>query len=1329
MEQLPLYKERPRSPIETQTPRSYDAACKECALSKGSTRVCKPAGRPGGLLVVGEGASKHEDEAGTPFQDAGGTLLKQLLKKHWQGNVALDLATRCYPAGQEVSEKHIEACRGNLAHTLAAISPERIFALGPRAIASLTGRVIQPLTVRRGYSWLEVNGKPVPVFYMVSEREAYRNRFLERYLSQDIEWACKFTPPAPRWNAVVNLVTTSQEARDAIENFTSTAEGFAFDLEWAGFQFTPENRPLVFSASAVCGDGSVWSWDEAALANRGTFEPLKKVLEDPEQPKGGANVKADCHTLLSLDVRVQGVTFDTRLIRKVLDTDGSGALSDLQELVGMGAGKERMDALVNEAAANIRKEVTQAQKKKASKQASLGFETPSRLVQAARKMGFDFDKYYEDPKAIAYAFVPRDELVAYNATDTLSTARGAASMMLRLARSPAQQRIWYKVVQPAMNAIARVEQWGVPLDIGATQSFSNYLNMKVEEATAAIRAYGDFDIESPDQLAKVLYEEQGLTAPHETPGGKKSTDEEALEILKKQGHPLPAHVLTFRHYKKLSGYTADWLYRVRPDGRIHPSISLDGARCLAAGELVLTLYGYIPVEQVQVGDFVMTHKGRFRQVFEKFVNRPRPIFQVTLANGLSLKTTEDHEYMTPKGWVWAGDLEVGTPVQTFDIHSLHPLGWVPVASIKPLGEGQNFGLAVQEDHSHVTRGIVTHNSGRTSCIRKGTLIEIVRDVSQHPNGVPIEEVKVGDLAYCYDSNGALVLRRVLKAWRTGARELVRIHWRGSGRHFNGHVDVTPEHLVMLTSGVWCRADQLVQGDRVMSLSRGVSQGYGRLWPTGAPEITREHRFIYEQVYGRSAEHVHHRNGNKLDNRPENLIGMRAVDHLRQHGKEVSPELVALRIGVLRKARADGLCTVLRGAETANWLGLTRGEIEPILRRNNWSILRAAQEANRDFDTFKKYVVAAGFDLKELKRMNRVLRKDQILAGAAHARDARRMRNNHEVIRVEKLPDTDDVYDLKIDGEPCFIAGGICVHNSSQPNLQNVSSEKRDPVDGKLARDCFAAPRGFVLMQCDYGQLELRIAAELADDDVMRELFRSGVDFHLGTAKLISQLAWGIPPEAVTKVHRSGAKEFNFGLLYGKTDNSLAAQLGITKQAASAIRKAIFGAFAKLGVWHRRVTQEAKELGGCWTYWEGEKARWRPLLDLGDDSEGRRGFYINALNGAVNSPVQGTASDFCVASLARCVEAIVRKEMDAELILPIHDSLMFLVPERKVAEVSQQVHSIMTGFSWCKTPLEVDVEVGERWGSLERLKLGNTYEDHQRELAAEKALKRLDVSPP
>jgi DNA polymerase-1 len=266
------------------------------------------------------------------------------------------------------------------------------------------------------------------------------------------------------------------------------------------------------------------------------------------------------------------------------------------------------------------------------------------------------------------------------------------------------------------------------------------------------------------------------------------------------------------------------------------------------------------------------------------------------------------------------------------------------------------------------------------------------------------------------------------------------------------------------------------------------------------------------------------------------------------------------------------------------------------------------------------------------------------------------------------------------------------------------------------------------MQADYSQLELRVAAELSDDDVMRELFRSGVDFHLGTAKLISQLAWGIPPEWVTKVHRSGAKEFNFGLLYGKTDRSLAAQLGISLDAARAIRKAIFGAFAKLGVWHHRVTQEAKELGGCWTYWEGERARWRPLLDLGDDSEDRRGYYITALNGAVNSPVQGTASDFCIASLARCVEAIERKEMDAELILPIHDSLMFLVPERKVAEVSQQVHSIMTGFAWCKTPMDVDVEVGERWGSLEKLKVGRSWEEHQVAVAAEKALKHLDVRP-
>jgi DNA polymerase-1 len=275
---------------------------------------------------------------------------------------------------------------------------------------------------------------------------------------------------------------------------------------------------------------------------------------------------------------------------------------------------------------------------------------------------------------------------------------------------------------------------------------------------------------------------------------------------------------------------------------------------------------------------------------------------------------------------------------------------------------------------------------------------------------------------------------------------------------------------------------------------------------------------------------------------------------------------------------------------------------------------------------------------------------------------------------------------------------------SDPNLQNIP--RADTDDGKRARDCFVAPRGHVLVQLDYSQLELRMAAWISDDTAMADLFRSGVDFHLGTAKLISKVAWGIEPENVTKLHRTGAKEYNFGLAYGKTDGTMANALGITLTQAAAIRQAIFGKFVRYGKWMKAVTAEALATGGCWTYWEGERARWRPLWRIADDREEARGQQITAKNGAVNSPIQGTASELCVASITKVVNLIDAGQMDAQLVLPVHDSLMLVAPEKSWRDVALAAREQMMSYPWVtsRVPLEVDVEVGTKWGSLEKQKL-------------------------
>jgi DNA polymerase-1 len=276
---------------------------------------------------------------------------------------------------------------------------------------------------------------------------------------------------------------------------------------------------------------------------------------------------------------------------------------------------------------------------------------------------------------------------------------------------------------------------------------------------------------------------------------------------------------------------------------------------------------------------------------------------------------------------------------------------------------------------------------------------------------------------------------------------------------------------------------------------------------------------------------------------------------------------------------------------------------------------------------------------------------------------------------------------------------------SNPNLQNI--RRADDEESKLAKDCFVAPPGWVLLSADYSQLELRMAAMLSGDPEMIAIFASGMDYHLRTAQIIAPMVWGITAEQVTKVHRTGAKEFNFGIMFGMNDESIAAKAGCSVAEAAKIRAALFGKMRVLKKWIDSRAAETAQTGEAWTYWDGERARRRPLFRVGDadstDNNLRAGAGT-AKRSAWNTPIQGSASEFCVASLARSVGRIESEGLPAQLVLPVHDSLMFLVRETHLLEVAYEVRDVMTNYRTGAVPLVVDMEVGPSWGSMEKLKL-------------------------
>jgi DNA polymerase-1 len=273
----------------------------------------------------------------------------------------------------------------------------------------------------------------------------------------------------------------------------------------------------------------------------------------------------------------------------------------------------------------------------------------------------------------------------------------------------------------------------------------------------------------------------------------------------------------------------------------------------------------------------------------------------------------------------------------------------------------------------------------------------------------------------------------------------------------------------------------------------------------------------------------------------------------------------------------------------------------------------------------------------------------------------------------------------------------------RPALHGIPrpDEDRAEDDGKMIRDAFVARLGWRIMSFDYSQIELRIAAWMSGDKAMQEVFLSGADYHRRTAELIAPTAWGMRPEDVHKPQRSKAKIVNFGLIYGKTDRTLARELGCSVEEAHAIRLAILGKFDRLHEWMRQCVAWAKKHGEVWTWWEGKPARRRPMWRIADPDDGVR---ITAENGAINTPIQGTANEFCLRSLVEVVRWILEEGVPALLVLPVHDALVLEVREDAVQEVGHEVPRIMQSWDSGGVPLIVDSEEGPSWGTLTKLVL-------------------------
>ncbi len=255
-------------------------------------------------------------------------------------------------------------------------------------------------------------------------------------------------------------------------------------------------------------------------------------------------------------------------------------------------------------------------------------------------------------------------------------------------------------------------------------------------------------------------------------------------------------------------------------------------------------------------------------------------------------------------------------------------------------------------------------------------------------------------------------------------------------------------------------------------------------------------------------------------------------------------------------------------------------------------------------------------------------------------------------------------------------------SSSDPNLQNI------PVRtelGRRIRQAFVAPPGRVLLAADYSQIELRLMAHISGDPALQAAFRDGDDVHRRTASLV----FGVAPGAVTADMRAQAKTINFGILYGMGAQRLARETGLTLRQAEAFIEQYFRVFAGVRAWLDRTREDVTRTGVVSTL-TGRRRRIEGL----DGGEPRQ--LANALNMAVNTPLQGTAADLLKLAMIRVDAELRRRRLPAVMLLTVHDELVFEVDEAAVEDTRAVVLDAMQAALPLDVPLVVETGTGSNW---------------------------------
>ena len=255
-------------------------------------------------------------------------------------------------------------------------------------------------------------------------------------------------------------------------------------------------------------------------------------------------------------------------------------------------------------------------------------------------------------------------------------------------------------------------------------------------------------------------------------------------------------------------------------------------------------------------------------------------------------------------------------------------------------------------------------------------------------------------------------------------------------------------------------------------------------------------------------------------------------------------------------------------------------------------------------------------------------------------------------------------------------------SSTEPNLQNIPMRMEL---GRQIRKVFVPREGYVFVDADYSQIELRLLAHMSADERLIEAYKMDSDIHRITASNV----FHIPMEEVTDLQRRNAKAVNFGIVYGISSFGLSQDLSISRKEAAEYIDKYFETYPGVKIYLDKLVSDAKNAGYVTTLF----GRKRPIPELSSSNFMQRSFGERV---AMNSPLQGTAADIMKIAMIRVFERMERENLKSRMILQVHDEILIEAAEEEEDIVRNILEEEMKGAAGLAVTLEVDIHSGTDW---------------------------------